>query len=63
MKEVMLTEGYTTRVSAAVKKIMGLSVLIPSEFILTNHKAEQQRQRVERASKRIASLPPLDPVN
>ena len=57
MEKVMLTEGYATRIAAAVKKIMALPVLIPSEFILTNHKAEQQRQRVERASKRIASLP------
>jgi hypothetical protein len=51
---------YRARVAAAVKKISSLPELVPADFILTNHKAEQQRQRVERAKKRIASLPPLE---
>ncbi|MDD5175766.1 MAG: hypothetical protein PHQ05_05015 [Sterolibacterium sp.] len=43
----MTKNEYRARVKTAVKRISKLPELVPEDFILTNRKAKQQRQRVE----------------
>lgn len=55
----MRKEEYRARIKHAVEKLSSLPELVASEFIITNHKAQQHRERMERAKARLSNLPAL----